>query len=71
MTVRVKLAETPTEIRDVARVRHQVYVEEDGYLPPRGGIGQLRDEPALAIHLLRSIGDRFHRAITVAPAATR
>ena len=37
MSVRVKLATQPTECLDVLRVRHEVFVEEQGYMEPQGG----------------------------------
>lgn len=37
MSVRVKLATRPGELRDLFRVRHEVFVEEEGYLEPQGG----------------------------------
>ena len=37
MRVRVKVASTPGEIRSLLETRHQVFVEEDRYLPPQGG----------------------------------
>ncbi len=38
MGLRVKPATTPGEIRDLLRVRHQVFVREDGFLPEQGGV---------------------------------
>ncbi|MEM6931923.1 MAG: GNAT family N-acyltransferase, partial [Myxococcota bacterium] len=35
MSVRIKLAEAPLEVHDILRVRHDVFVEEEGYLPPQ------------------------------------
>lgn len=35
MTVRIKIATTADEHDALFRVRHRVYVEQDGYLPPR------------------------------------
>ncbi|MBX2799695.1 MAG: cyclic nucleotide-binding domain-containing protein [Myxococcales bacterium] len=34
MSVRVKLAVDPVELRDLMRVRHEVFVEEEGYMTP-------------------------------------
>jgi len=38
VSVRIKLAETAGEVREVMRVRHQVFVEEEGYLQDQGGM---------------------------------
>ncbi|MBX2799711.1 MAG: cyclic nucleotide-binding domain-containing protein [Myxococcales bacterium] len=37
MRTRVKLAASPSEIRSLMEVRHTVFVEEEGYLPPQHG----------------------------------
>src|SRR5260370_7246565 len=37
MTIRVKLAQTTNELDQLFRVRHRVFVEEDGYMPERPG----------------------------------
>src|SRR5262249_7293735 len=35
MTLRVRVAQTTAELDAVFRLRHQVFVEEEGYMPPR------------------------------------
>lgn len=35
VAVRIKLAAEPVELRDLMRVRHEVFVTQEGYLPPR------------------------------------
>ncbi|MEM6928944.1 MAG: hypothetical protein AAF602_18540, partial [Myxococcota bacterium] len=37
MGIRVKLATTPDDLKALMEVRHRVFVDEDGYLPPQGG----------------------------------
>ncbi len=37
MSIRVKIAHQPREIKDLLSVRHCVFVEEDGYLSDQGG----------------------------------
>lgn len=37
MSIRIQIATTPEEIRDILQVRHKVYVEQEGFLPDRGG----------------------------------
>jgi len=38
VSARVKVAESPGEVRDVMRIRHRVFVGEEGYLPDQGGM---------------------------------
>lgn len=35
MATRIQLATTPEELHQVFRLRHEVFVEEEGYMPPR------------------------------------
>lgn len=35
MATRIQLATTPDELHQVFRLRHEVFVEEEGYMPPR------------------------------------
>ncbi|MEN0065321.1 MAG: cyclic nucleotide-binding domain-containing protein [Myxococcota bacterium] len=38
MTIRIKVAQAPADLRALFAVRHRVFVEEEGYMPPaRGG----------------------------------
>lgn len=43
MTVRVKVVETHQEIDELFRLRHRVFVEQDGYVPATGD-GRMRDQ---------------------------
>ncbi|MEO1231695.1 MAG: cyclic nucleotide-binding domain-containing protein [Myxococcota bacterium] len=37
MSIRVKVASSPAEIRALLEVRHRVFVDEEGYMPSQGG----------------------------------
>lgn len=57
MSIRVKLASTPEEVRALLEVRHTVFVEEEGYLAPQGGaIVDLYDPLPTTVNLVALSG---------------